>query len=55
MGIFTKLRDFVGLNEPQDYEYEYDEADVDDYQSIYEEEKSCCDCGRGNSTHPQTQ
>ncbi|AFY70041.1 Cell division protein sepF [Thalassoporum mexicanum PCC 7367] len=38
MGIFTKLRDFVGLNEPQDYEYEYDEADVDDYQSIYEDE-----------------
>ena len=26
MGIFTKLKDFVGLSEAQEYEYEYDET-----------------------------
>ncbi|MEM8805665.1 MAG: cell division protein SepF [Cyanobacteria bacterium P01_G01_bin.38] len=36
--IFSKLRDFVGLNDPADYEYEYDEMDGEDYQSLYEEE-----------------
>ncbi|NET33773.1 MAG: cell division protein SepF [Cyanothece sp. SIO1E1] len=39
-GIFTKLRDFVGLNEPVDYEYEYDEMDGEDYQNLYQEENS---------------
>lgn len=33
--IFTKLKDFVGLNEPVDYEYEYDEMDGDNYQNLY--------------------
>ncbi|MEM9162301.1 MAG: cell division protein SepF [Cyanobacteria bacterium P01_F01_bin.4] len=36
--IFSKLRDFVGLNDPADYEYEYDEMDGEDYQNLYEEE-----------------
>ncbi|MEL6137585.1 MAG: cell division protein SepF [Cyanobacteria bacterium J06626_23] len=36
--IFTKLRDFVGLNDPADYEYEYDEMEGDAYQNLYEEE-----------------
>ncbi|MDJ0554443.1 MAG: cell division protein SepF [Microcoleaceae cyanobacterium MO_207.B10] len=33
--IFSKLRDFVGLNEPVEYEYEYDEVDGEQYQSVY--------------------
>ncbi|MBE9078155.1 cell division protein SepF [Romeria aff. gracilis LEGE 07310] len=36
--LFTKLRDFVGLNDPADYEYEYDEVDGEDYQNLYEED-----------------
>lgn len=36
--IFSKLRDFVGFNEPMDYEYEYDEMDGDDYQNLYQQE-----------------
>ncbi|MEM9265224.1 MAG: cell division protein SepF [Cyanobacteria bacterium P01_F01_bin.13] len=36
--IFTKLRDFVGLNDPADYEYEYDEMDGEEYQNLYEQE-----------------
>jgi cell division inhibitor SepF len=36
--IFSKLRDFVGLNEPVDYEYEYDEMEGDTYQNLYQEE-----------------
>lgn len=40
--IFSKLRDFVGMNEPVDYEYEYDEVDGEEYQNLYQEE------------HPQT-
>jgi cell division inhibitor SepF len=36
--IFNKLRDFVGLNDPADYEYEYDEMDGEDYQNLYEED-----------------
>lgn len=36
--IFTKLRDFVGFNEPMDYEYEYDEMDGDEYQNLYQQE-----------------
>lgn len=37
--LFNKLRDFVGLNDPADYEYEYDEVDTgEEYQAIYQEE-----------------
>lgn len=36
--IFTKLRDFVGLNEPVEYEYEY-EDDGDAYQNLYQQEQ----------------
>lgn len=35
MSIFTKLRDFVGLNEPADYDYEYSEVENQDYQPLY--------------------
>lgn len=38
--IFTKLRDFVGLNDPVDYEYEYDEMDGEEYQNLYQEENA---------------
>ncbi len=38
MGIFTKLKDFVGLSEAQEYEYEYDEASNREYQDIYQED-----------------
>jgi cell division inhibitor SepF len=41
MGIFGKLKDFVGLTDPQEYDYEYDEVDSgNDYQDIYHEENS---------------
>jgi len=36
--IFTKLRDFVGLNEPPEYEYEYEDVDGDAYQNLYQQE-----------------
>ncbi len=36
--IFSKLRDFVGLNEPTDYEYEYAEVDGEEYRNLYQEE-----------------
>ncbi|HEY9628005.1 MAG: cell division protein SepF [Oscillatoriophycideae cyanobacterium NC_groundwater_1537_Pr4_S-0.65um_50_18] len=36
--IFSKLRDFVGLNDPVDYEYEYAEVDGEEYRNIYQEE-----------------
>ena len=36
MGIFNKLRDFVGFNESMDYEYEYDEMDGQEYQGLYQ-------------------
>ncbi|MFW6296046.1 MAG: cell division protein SepF [Halothece sp.] len=35
--IFSKLRDFVGLNEADEYEY-YEEVDGDEYQNLYQEE-----------------
>ena len=38
--LFSKLRDFVGLNDPADYEYEYDEMDGDEYQNLYQEENT---------------
>lgn len=37
--IFTKLKDFVGLNDSVEYEYEYDEMDGgEEYQNLYQEE-----------------
>lgn len=36
--LFSKLRDFVGLNDPADYEYEYEEMDGEEYQNLYQEE-----------------
>ena len=36
--IFTKLRDFVGLNEPVEYENEY-EDEGDAYQNLYQQEQ----------------
>jgi cell division inhibitor SepF len=38
--IFTKLRDFVGLNEPVEYEYYEEETDTDpsNYQNLYQEQ-----------------
>ncbi|MGD1808856.1 cell division protein SepF [Dapis sp. BLCC M126] len=33
--LFSKLRDFVGLNEPVEYEYDYDEMEGEQYQSVY--------------------
>jgi len=36
--IFGKLRDFVGLNDPAEYDYEYDEMEGADYQEIYQED-----------------
>ncbi|MGB3496161.1 MAG: cell division protein SepF [Elainellaceae cyanobacterium] len=38
--IFGKLKDFVGLNEPAEYDYEYDEMDGDGYQNLYQEENT---------------
>lgn len=38
MSIFTRLRDFVGLNDPADYDYEYNEAEGQEYQALYPEE-----------------
>jgi len=38
VSIFSKLRDFVGLNDPAGYEYEYDEMDSQEYQNLYREE-----------------
>ncbi|MDB9517019.1 cell division protein SepF [Roseofilum reptotaenium CS-1145] len=38
MNLFSKLRDFVGLNEPV-YDYGYDdELDAQEYQNIYKED-----------------
>lgn len=34
-GIFSKLKDFVGLNEQAEYEYDYDEVEGEQYQSVY--------------------
>lgn len=36
--IFNKLRDIVGFNEPMDYDYEYDEMDGEEYQTLYQQE-----------------
>jgi len=36
--IFSKLRDMVGINDPVDYEYEYDEIEGEGYQNLYQEQ-----------------
>jgi cell division inhibitor SepF len=36
--IFSKLRDFVGLNEQVEYEYYEEEADTQSYQNLYQQE-----------------
>lgn len=36
--IFSKLRDFVGLNEPVEYEYYEEEPDTQNYQNVYQEQ-----------------
>ncbi|NEP01135.1 MAG: cell division protein SepF [Symploca sp. SIO2E9] len=37
--LLTKLRDFVGLNEPVEYEYDYDDAEGESYQNLYQQEQ----------------
>lgn len=39
-GLFGKIKDFVGLNDPADYEYEYEEVEGEEYQNLYEEENN---------------
>lgn len=39
MNVFSKLRDLVGLNEPVEYEYEYDELEGEQYQNVYPPEQ----------------
>ncbi len=36
--IFSKLRDFVGLNEQVEYEYYEEEAETENYQNLYQQE-----------------
>ncbi|PMB03898.1 cell division protein SepF [Fischerella thermalis CCMEE 5198] len=36
--IFSKLRDFVGLNEPVEYEYYEEEPEAESYQNLYQEQ-----------------
>jgi cell division inhibitor SepF len=36
--IFSKLRDFVGLNEQVEYEYYEEEPDTGSYQNLYQQE-----------------
>ncbi|NWF60982.1 MAG: cell division protein SepF [Fischerella sp.] len=36
--IFSKLRDFVGLNEQVEYEYYEEEPDTESYQNLYQEQ-----------------
>lgn len=38
--IVSKLRDLVGLNQPVDYEYEYDEMEREGYQNLYQEQNA---------------
>lgn len=38
--IFSKLKDFVGMNESVDYEYDYEEVDGEEYRNLYQEEHS---------------
>ena len=34
MNLFTRLRDFVGLNEPVEYEYYEEESDAEGYENL---------------------
>lgn len=34
--LFSKLKDFVGLNESVEYDYEYDEMEGEQYQTMYQ-------------------
>lgn len=36
--IFSRLRDFVGLNEPVEYEYYEEEPDAEGYENLYHEQ-----------------
>ena len=36
--IFSRLRDFVGLNEPVEYEYYEEEPDAEGYENLYQEQ-----------------
>ncbi|MBE9216198.1 cell division protein SepF [Plectonema cf. radiosum LEGE 06105] len=38
MNIFSRLRDFVGLNEPVEYEYYEEEPEADGYENLYQEQ-----------------
>ncbi len=38
--IFSKLRDFVGLNEPAEYEYYEEEPEAEGYHNLYQQENS---------------
>ncbi|MEM7555233.1 MAG: cell division protein SepF [Cyanobacteria bacterium P01_A01_bin.84] len=38
--IFSRLRDFVGLNEPVEYDYYEEEVDPQTYQTIYQEQNT---------------
>ncbi|NMG11251.1 cell division protein SepF [Brasilonema sp. UFV-L1] len=38
--IFSKLRDFVGLNEQVEYEYYEEEPDTQSYQNLYQEQST---------------
>lgn len=39
-GLFGRIKDFVGLNDPADYEYEYEDVEGEEYQSLYEEDSN---------------
>jgi cell division inhibitor SepF len=53
VSIFSKLRDFVGLNEPVEYEYEYDEMDGQEYQTLYQEEAVPAPVATTEETQPR--
>lgn len=37
VNIFSKLRDFVGFNNEPEYDYEYDEAEGERFQNVYQQ------------------
>jgi cell division inhibitor SepF len=40
VNIFTKLKDFVGLNNEPEYDYEYDEMEGEQYQNTYQPQEA---------------
>lgn len=38
MNIFSRLKEFVGLNEAEEYEYYEEEMDGEEYQNLYQEQ-----------------